>query len=178
MKRNCVEEALSIAWRLPTTTTSNDADDFLIVTERGILIYHDGEQVRMLRDDKRRYLCAVFVTATVIVSGDDTGALTFWQWDSTIPLSRYDSAHDVRVKAVGVVPTAGPFASVVSASSDGVIRMWHLRGCPGPGDDASRLKLRGDDDVFDVVLVGEERTNSRITCLAAGPGGVTLPPTS
>ena len=178
LKKSCAYEPLAVLWRPREegqSVADDPASDFVIISEQGVLQYHDGEQSGVLvHSQKRRILCAAFVDRSTLVTGDDCGDLTFWDWNSTDPLRLKKGAHDIRIKAVGSIPCdpASPFKCVVSSSSDGFIRLWHVKRsdtCRAMDDEGTDFSASGKSSGLALVLVGEEQTGGRITCLAAGP---------
>jgi WD40 repeat protein len=82
-----------------------------------------GEQRRRLAGIRGAVGALSFLNAERLVAGDASGGLRIWDvTDGASPVARPD-AHAGPVAAVGVVGTGGA-ARVVSAGSDGVVKIW------------------------------------------------------
>lgn len=118
---------------------------------------HESEDARLVLelDSRKRVLCAAPAMNGLVFTGGEDRNLTAWDTGSGKVAYCIEDAHSARVKGIVVLSQSDGLTDddpymVVSASSDGIIRVWDLR--MAKKDKPSPL--------------AEANTKSRLTCLA------------
>ncbi|KAG1348188.1 p21-activated protein kinase-interacting protein 1-like [Cocos nucifera] len=134
-----------------------DGERFFMVAEERISV-HDSEDARLIHelDAPKRVLCIAPAENGLLFTGGEDRSVTAWDTASGKVACCIQDAHSTRVKCLVVFKrssdgqTSETSNFIVSASSDGVIRIWDVRMTsnekPNP--------------------LAEVNTKSRLTCLA------------
>ena len=166
---------------------ASDGESYAYDNRRGVLVYslRAGELLHTLAHENARPLAMLFASATLLVTGDDAGALRVWSLRSGECVCVVEGAHTQRIKALALAPprasaradatdaaTPAEGVAISSASSDGMISVWKLtEGAKAGGK--KRAASGGDVRLTRMVTLS---TRLRLTCLcmsetAAAGGG-------
>ncbi|THU74894.1 hypothetical protein C4D60_Mb04t38220 [Musa balbisiana] len=134
-----------------------DGGRFYMVADERITV-HDSEDARLIQemDGQKRVLCVAPSENGVLFTGGEDRSITAWDTTSGKVAYSIEDAHSTRVKGLVIFKNGNDVESseasnfIVSASSDGVLRVWDARMTakekPNP--------------------LAETNTKSRLTCLA------------
>nr|CAD1828124.1 unnamed protein product [Ananas comosus var. bracteatus] len=132
-----------------------EGERFVMATDERITV-HDSEDARLIHEMNggKRVLCVAPAESGILYVGGEDRAITAWDTTSGKVAYSIQDAHSSRIKGLVAFKSRNddPEASnlVVSASSDGFIRVWDVR-------------MTAKDKP---VPLAEANTKSRLTCLA------------
>lgn len=128
---------------------SLDGSQFLVVCNNTIDVYSvEGATVKMTIDFEKRICSLTFINNDILAVGGENESIHFYDLKSG-NLYHTIKAHTTRVKALKCV-SAIDEKFLISASSDGQIRVWHVNDAEG------NLKLR---------KIAKVDTGNRLTCM-------------
>ncbi|MGH0151200.1 UNVERIFIED_CONTAM: hypothetical protein FKN15_024242 [Acipenser sinensis] len=136
------EDAHIVMW-------SPTGERYVVVVNEKMDIYNlETATVTGTISNKKRISSIRFITNTIVVVAGDEETVRLYDTDSLKCLCEF-KAHENRVKAIYSI-TVGETLVLVTASSDGYIKMW-------------KLDLEKIQDT--PALLGEVNTSARLTCL-------------
>ncbi|RXM36983.1 p21-activated protein kinase-interacting protein 1-like [Acipenser ruthenus] len=140
--KNIKQNAHIVMW-------SPTGERYVVVVNEKMDIYNlETATVTGTISNKKRISSIRFITNTIVVVAGDEETVRLYDTDSLKCLCEF-KAHENRVKAIYSI-TVGETLVLVTASSDGYIKMW-------------KLDLEKIQDT--PALLGEVNTSARLTCL-------------
>ncbi|KAK1172411.1 p21-activated protein kinase-interacting protein 1-like [Acipenser oxyrinchus oxyrinchus] len=145
--KNIKQNAHIVMW-------SPTGERYVVVVNEKMDIYNlETATVTGTISNKKRISSIRFITNTIVVVAGDEETVRLYDTDSLKCLCEF-KAHENRVKAIYSI-TVGETLVLVTASSDGYIKMW-------------KLDLEKIQDT--PALLGEVNTSARLTCLGVWQG--------
>lgn len=133
---------------------SPEGDAYIVSAGKVVRVHTlvgEGKPLELCHD--REVLVATHASDSIIVTGDADGQLHLWDRRTATRLGSPHRAHESRLKAMAKLAGHGVSPLLVTASSDGYMRLW-------------RLVVSGGKSVS-LDAVAQMRTGLRLTCVSA-----------
>ena len=141
--------ALVAEWDAPR------GEHLLLASDAQLLVFQASNlEVPMISKNVSKLHCAVFANVQdrlFVMFGGEGSQISYFAVDNHEDIKCFDSGHTPRVKCLSVVDVEGT-SYLVSASSDGMIRLWNLTQIIAEGESPARS-------------MAEHNCDLRITCM-------------
>ncbi|KAL1495820.1 hypothetical protein AB1Y20_016680 [Prymnesium parvum] len=137
---------------------SETGEEYLLASRGAVQVcdLRSGEELHTLPHDDGPPLGVQYASASLVATGSEGGTLRVWDLRRRLCAVEVRQAHERRVKALAVVSGPGEGVStLVSASTDGSVKLWRLTHGAADADEPA------------VTFLLTIATRCRLTCLTA-----------